>query len=129
MRRRHLFATLLRASVALGLAAVGAPASSGHAQTPPFQPPRDPGARPSSEGSSAPTSPAPAPSRTPASPEPVVSADDGSVPNNIVGLNVARLHQDTYIYVAAELVNSNGGDWGYLTVVWTAQDRDNSGGD
>ncbi len=129
MRRRHLFATLLRASVALGLAAVSAPATSGHAQTPPFQPSRDPDSRPAAGGTPAPTTPASVPTRPAAPTEPVASADDGSVPNNIVGLNVARLHQDKYVYVASELVNANGGDWGYLTVVWTAQDRDNGGGD
>jgi hypothetical protein len=128
MRRRHLFATLLRASVALGLAAIGAPAVPGHAQLPPFQPPRDPDSRPADGGSSGPAAPGPAPIRPQAPTPPAASADAGSVPNNIMGLNVARLHQDRYIYVAADLVNANGGDWGYLTVVWTAQDRDTSGG-
>ena len=49
--------------------------------------------------------------------------------NNIVGLNVARLHQDRYIYAAADLVNANGGDWGYLTVVFTASERDGGAGE
>jgi hypothetical protein len=44
--------------------------------------------------------------------------------NNIVGLNVARLHQPLYIWAASDLVNANGGDWGYITVVWTIQDRE-----
>src|SRR4249920_3552572 len=44
--------------------------------------------------------------------------------NNIVGLNVARLMQPLYIWAASDLVNANGGDWGYITVVWTMQDRD-----
>src|SRR4051812_32635037 len=35
--------------------------------------------------------------------------------NNIIGLNVARLRRDRYISAAADLVNANGGDWGYLT--------------
>jgi hypothetical protein len=48
----------------------------------------------------------------------------GPIPNNIVGLNVARLHQPRYIWATSDLVNANGGDWGYLTVVWTTQDRD-----
>jgi hypothetical protein len=49
--------------------------------------------------------------------------------NNIIGLNVARLRRDRYISAAAELVNANGGDWGYLTVVFTATERDGGTGD
>jgi hypothetical protein len=49
--------------------------------------------------------------------------------NNVVGLNVARLRRDRYIYAAADLVNANGGDWGYLTVVFTAQERDSAQGE
>ena len=49
--------------------------------------------------------------------------------NNIIGLNVARLRKDRYVYAAAELVNANGGDWGYLTVVFTAAERDSALGE
>ena len=49
--------------------------------------------------------------------------------NNIIGLNVARLRRDRYIWAAAELVNANGGDWGYLTVVFTAAERDSAQGE
>ena len=49
--------------------------------------------------------------------------------NNIIGLNVARLRRDRYIWAAAELVNANGGDWGYLTVVFTAAERDTAQGE
>jgi hypothetical protein len=49
--------------------------------------------------------------------------------NNIIGLNVARLRRDRYIHAAAELVNANGGDWGYLTVVFTADERDSAQGE
>src|SRR4051794_12179718 len=49
--------------------------------------------------------------------------------NNIIGLNVARLRRDRYISAAADLVNANGGDWGYLTVVFTATERDAGTGD
>ena len=133
MRRRHLFATLLRTSVALGLAAANLPVTFSHAQTAPFQPSRDPSSHPVGDDAPAAASSDPSPSAD-ATP---VSADQDANPsavsdssdNNIVGLNVARLHQDKYVYVASDLVNANGGDWGYLTVVWTAQDRDNSGGD
>src|SRR5687768_12588600 len=49
--------------------------------------------------------------------------------NNVIGLNVARLRKDRYIWAAAELVNANGGDWGYLTVVFTAAERDTAQGE
>jgi hypothetical protein len=42
---------------------------------------------------------------------------------------VARLRRDRYVAAAAELVNANGGDWGYLTVVFTAQERDSGTGE
>ena len=66
------------------------------------------------------TNPAP-----PATPEPAVVPSG----NNIVGLNVARLRRDRYICAAADLVNANGGDWGYLTVVFTADERDTPQGE
>ena len=66
------------------------------------------------------TNPAP-----PATPEPAVVPSG----NNIVGLNVARLRRDRYIWAAADLVNANGGDWGYLTVVFTADERDTPQGE
>jgi len=53
----------------------------------------------------------------------------GSLGNNIVGLNVARLRRDRYIWAAADLANANGGDWGYLTVVFTASERDGPHGE
>ena len=46
------------------------------------------------------------------------------VPNNIVGLNLARRHQPSYIAAAADIVNANGGAWGYATVLLTREDRD-----
>src|SRR4051812_42590148 len=69
--------------------------------------------------------------------QPADGPRDGTAPpqaavptgNNIVGLNVARLRQDRYIWAAADLVNANGGDWGYLTVVFTADERDGAQGD
>lgn len=48
-----------------------------------------------------------------------------SQPNNIVGLNIARLHQPNYIWAAAGVANANGGSWGYLTILLTREDRDN----
>jgi hypothetical protein len=47
-----------------------------------------------------------------------------SLSNNIVGLNVARLVQPMYISAAADVVNANGGAWGYLTILLTRDDRD-----
>ena len=52
-----------------------------------------------------------------------------STGNNIIGLNVARLRRDRYVSAAADLVNTNGGDWGYLTVVFTAEERDSQTGE
>lgn len=69
----------------------------------------------------APTGDAPAPNDQP---PPEVAAR-----NNIFGLNVARLSQERYIWATSDLVNANGGDWGYITVVWTAEDRDNRNAD
>jgi hypothetical protein len=66
----------------------------------------------------------------PASGQAVVPAPAGPpAGNNIIGLNVARLRRDRYIWAAAELVNANGGDWGYLTVVFTAAERDSPAGE
>ncbi len=45
-------------------------------------------------------------------------------PNNIVGVNLARRKQPDYIRAASDLANANGGAWGYVTVVWTAAERD-----
>jgi hypothetical protein len=45
-------------------------------------------------------------------------------PNNIVGLNLARLHHPRFIGAAAEIANANGGAWGYVTILLTNQDRD-----
>jgi hypothetical protein len=60
-----------------------------------------------------------------------VAPQQAAVPtgNNIIGLNVARLRQDRYIWAAADLVNANGGDWGYLTVVFTSSERDSGQGE
>jgi hypothetical protein len=45
-------------------------------------------------------------------------------PNNIFGLNVARLIQPMYVAAAADVVNASGGTWGYLTILLTRDDRD-----
>lgn len=45
--------------------------------------------------------------------------------NNIVGLNVARLVQPRYIWAASSVANANGGNWGYVTILLTRDDRDN----
>jgi hypothetical protein len=56
--------------------------------------------------------------------EPEQRQDAPHPPNNIVGLNLARLHQPRYIWAAADLVNANGGAWGYVTILLTREDRD-----
>jgi hypothetical protein len=45
-------------------------------------------------------------------------------PNNLIGLNVARNLQPMYLWAAADVANANGGDWGYLTMLLTRDDRD-----
>jgi hypothetical protein len=49
-----------------------------------------------------------------------------AVPNNIVGLNVARRTQSQYIRVTGQIANANGGSWGYVTVLLTNQERDDA---
>ncbi len=48
---------------------------------------------------------------------------DQDRPNNKFGIHIAKPH-DEDIYKAAELVNSNGGGWGYVTVVMQEHERD-----
>jgi hypothetical protein len=56
--------------------------------------------------------------------EPEQRTDRPTPPNNIMGLNIARLHQERYIWATADLVNANGGAWGYVTILLTYADRD-----
>jgi hypothetical protein len=51
-------------------------------------------------------------------------AEDGAAQNNPVGINVARLAQERFVGATGNLVNTNGGDWGYITITWTVEDRD-----
>ncbi len=44
-------------------------------------------------------------------------------PNNIYGIHLAQPYPDD-LKAAANLVNSNGGDWGYVTLVIQENDRD-----
>jgi hypothetical protein len=130
MRRRELLRALIALTAVpvllpLASASVSAQESEAPAQpmlpsgAPPPAPASGPAAIPSG---SAPSAPAAA---VDAFPQPLPGAIvQGPIPNNIVGLNVARLHQPLYVWAASDLVNANGGDWGYLTVVWTMQDRE-----
>ncbi|MCC6174812.1 MAG: hypothetical protein IT305_05880 [Chloroflexi bacterium] len=68
-----------------------------------------------------PTSASPAAADKPALATPT---SDSMVANNIVGLNLARHHAPAYIKAAADVVNANGGDWGYVTVLLTYDERD-----
>jgi len=52
-----------------------------------------------------------------------VRAEENSWPNNKFGIHLAQPNEDD-IRQAAELVNSSGGDWGYLTLVIQENDRD-----
>ena len=47
----------------------------------------------------------------------------GTNPNNKFGIHLAQPNNDQFIKVK-ELVNSNGGDWGYVTLVVQENDRD-----
>lgn len=120
MRRRRLLAGLLQLATVAGLAGASGRARSTYAQTPPFLPSGSPAAPAGGDSAPGSTPPAPAMQR----PAGDASANAEGTPNNIVGLNVARLRQDRYIEAAANLVNANGGDWGYITVVFTADERD-----
>lgn len=133
MQRRELLRMLLTLVATPTLLPLGSASVSAQESTPdgpPGQPPAQPmlPSGPTSAPAAAPATPPEAGSSSPApaaafpSPLPGEIAQ-GPIPNNIVGLNVARLHQPLYIWAASDLVNANGGDWGYLTVVWTIQDR------
>ncbi len=52
----------------------------------------------------------------------VYAADDG-ISNNKYGISLAQPTEED-LKKAAELVNSNGGDWGYVTLVMQENDRD-----
>lgn len=54
---------------------------------------------------------------------PTVRADDIVSPNNIFGIHLNQPEEQD-IKAAAALVNSSGGDWGYVTLVIPKQDRD-----
>src|SRR3954447_25024189 len=126
MRRGRLLGALLQLVMAIGLVVAPGQARPGYAQTPPFLPSTGGDAPASRDADATPAASAPSAER-PA--REVPAAQDDALPNNIVGLNVARLRQDRYLEVTSNLVNANGGDWGYVTVVWTAQERDSSAAD
>ncbi|PIV62699.1 hypothetical protein COS12_01355, partial [Candidatus Roizmanbacteria bacterium CG01_land_8_20_14_3_00_33_9] len=53
---------------------------------------------------------------------PSIDATESGRPNNKFGIHLAQPHHDE-IKKAAELVNSNGGDWGYVTLIIQENDR------
>jgi hypothetical protein len=56
----------------------------------------------------------------------VVTADSsptGDQRNNPIGINVIRWTENQYLWAASDLVNSAGGDWGYITITLVDQDR------
>jgi hypothetical protein len=105
MRRRDLVKALLAFTAAPTLLALGVSTSAAQETPPPPGPALPPAP---SDGSML----VPAPS------------DQGPPRNNIFGLNVGRLKQRLYIWAAADMANASGGDWGYLTSVWTIEDRE-----
>lgn len=50
---------------------------------------------------------------------------DPALPNNKVGINVIRHFDTHYLRAVSQIVNSSGGDWGYVTVLLLAEDRQN----
>jgi hypothetical protein len=136
MRRRDLLRVLLTVAAAPVLLPLGADRAAAQesapgsgAGGPPAQPMLPSGGAPATEQPPASAPPSAPASAAPAAPVVQVAPlpgpiAQGPIPNNIVGLNVARLHQPNYIWATSDVVNANGGDWGYLTVVWTIQDRE-----
>lgn len=122
MQRRRLAMVLLQLGLVLPIAV--APLSSGLARaSEDDEIEAEAGAHPAQQPAGAATS------QEAAAPTPPNTQQITASGNNIVGLNVARLRRDRYVAAAAEIVNANGGDWGYLTVVFTSEERDNGTGD
>ena len=53
------------------------------------------------------------------------SKADPILPNNKVGINVIRYFDTNYLRAVSHIVNSAGGDWGYVSVLLLAEDRQN----
>jgi hypothetical protein len=51
------------------------------------------------------------------------SAPSGDRHNNPIGINLIRWTENQYLWAASDLVNSGGGDWGYITITLVDQDR------
>lgn len=118
MQRRDLLRGLLAVAATSTLLSVVAPDTGAQEDVQPG--PSSPGGE-SGAGSGSDATPDSTP--VPASDTPPPPVPDATN-NNIIGLNVARLTQPLYIWATADLANANGGDWGYITVVWTADDRE-----
>lgn len=48
-----------------------------------------------------------------------------AAPNNKVGINAIRWFDARYLSAISQVVNSSGGDWGYVTVLLVDEDRQN----
>ncbi len=48
-----------------------------------------------------------------------------TIPNNKVGINVIRYFDARYLRAISQVVNSSGGDWGYVSVLLLEEDRQN----
>ena len=51
--------------------------------------------------------------------------DESDIKNNKVGIYIYA-EEERFITLADQLVNSNGGDWGYVLIPYNVKDRDNS---
>ena len=56
---------------------------------------------------------------------PRVHADPLPANNNKVGINVIRWFDARYLSAVSQIVNSSGGDWGYVTALLVDEDRGN----
>jgi hypothetical protein len=132
MRRRRLLKALIPSAVMTALLMTPGRIGSAYAQQIPLVPPIGIGPPTPNTASNAPEETEPSQEAERPEPAPAATqapADHDRSHNNIIGLNVARLRQDQYLAVTAELVNANGGDWGYVTAVWTAEERDTVAGE
>jgi hypothetical protein len=128
MRRRDLLRMLLTLAAAPTLLPLGSERAWAQESEPPAEPMLPSGSPPAPSAAPPPSAPGSGPpgaATVVTFPAPLPGEiAQGPIPNNIVGLNVARLHQPIYVWATSDVVNANGGDWGYITVVWTMQDRE-----
>src|SRR5262245_8193354 len=103
MQRRELLRALLALAAAPTLLTLGSVGTDAQEESPAVPPPPAGGPPPAATATPGPEQGAPD------APEDA-AMDTGPARNNIVGLNIARLHQPMYIWAASDLINANNGD-------------------